>query len=153
MTLEEAVQKIEVQRKKGWSFEIHADSEGWHVQTVGNGLATGMGGGTTLEAALEIALEQALAMVDDPDILILRYGDRIKKVAGEVFGQEVEVDDFEVLNDGDYGPLRIGLHVKPKVEPKVYVDLELKFFTRLEMEFPKEAYVSFTCTTEWPGDK
>lgn len=153
MTVEEAVQKIEEQRKKGWFFEIHADVEGWGVRTVGKGLATGNGTGSTLEAALDIALNEAFSMVDDPEVMILRYGDRIKKVAGEVFGQDVVVEDFELEENFDLGPLRIGLRVIPKIEPKPYVDLELKFQERLIAEFPKEAYVSFTITTEWPEDE
>lgn len=153
MTHEEAVRKIDEQRKKGWFFEIHADVEGWGVRTVGMGLATGQGGGSTLEEALEFALKQAFSMEDDPEVLIKRHGDQIKKIAGEVFGEAVVIGDFEILDDCDLGPKRIGLHLTPKVNPEAYVDLELKFYGRLMDELPREAYHSFTCSEEWLEDQ
>lgn len=147
------MQEVQELREKGWQFRFASDGEGWWCRAVALGLAHGEGGGKTIEEAAEQALKTARSMEDDPKVLIKEYGPRIEKLAKEIFGEAAYQGIEPVESSEEDEPVQIAISVMPLVDPKAYVDLEVKFIHRLLEEFPRDFTRSFIIEVDWPEEK
>lgn len=148
MTLAE----IEEFRAKGWYFTFTGDEEGWMCTVTGKGLAHGQGSGETLEASADWAMRTARAMEDDPDVIIKKYGTQIENMANEVFGPGV-YQGLEAVRWEPCEPVRIAIGVAPKIEPKAYVDLEVKMIGRMVEELPREVSTALVFEVDWQDER
>lgn len=145
--------EVQALRSKGWQFQFASNGEDWWCRAVALGLAYGEGGGETLEKAAEEALKEARTMEDDPKVLIKEYGPRIEKLAKEIFGEAAYQGIEPVESPEEFEPVRIAMSLLQMVEPKAYMDLEVKFIHRMMDEFPKEFTRSFIIEVDYPDEK
>lgn len=147
------MQEVEDLRAKGWQFTFNGDTQGWWCRAVALGLAHGMGSGETIEKAAERALKTTRAMEDDPKVLIKEFGPRIERLAKEIFG-EAAYQGIEPVESPESGePVRIAMSILQMVQPKAYVDLEVKFIQRMIEEFPRDFTRSFIIEVDYSDEK
>lgn len=145
--------EIQELRNKGWHFQFASNGGDWWCSTVALGLAHGEGGGSTIEEAAEEAINAARAMEDDPKVLIASHGDKIEKLAKDIFGEKVfqGIEPVESAEEGE--PVRIALSLAPTISPKEYIDQEMKFLHEMMSQFPVEMNRALIIEVDWPDEK
>lgn len=144
----EALDAMESWIKKGWRFSVDGDSTGWTCDVVGAGLAYANCGGETFETAVELALQQATAMEDNPEVILARYEKTIIEICDKVFGKGALLG-FNIWEDKyDRGPRRIEYKIKSGTDVKLHVDQEEEFW-RATAHLPKEITDALRIDVKW----
>lgn len=151
MNKAEALAAIEERIKIGWRFTIDGDSQTWNCRAIGAGLAQADCGGSSFEAAVELALKHACAMEDDPQIVLSRYESTLKDLLIRVFGEKA-FKGFKIADEyGEIGPKRIEYTIKPDWDAKTQVDKEEQFW-KLSGHLPEEIQTPLRIKIEWPEE-
>jgi hypothetical protein len=145
------LEKIEELRAKGWFFDLKCDKTGWECVVLGIGLANGHCSGPSLQEAVEGALAQATAMVDDPEVFIKAHGKKIEELVKEQFGKDAFLG-LEAVEWEAEEPCRLCIRVKGGKDVSKTVDAESAFYTKAFECLPEEVAKALTFEIEWPEE-
>lgn len=148
---QETLSRIEELREKGWFFDLKCDKTGWECVVIGTGLACGRSSSPDFKEAVEQALTQATAMVDDPDVFIKAHGKKIEELVKEQFGKDAFLG-LEAVEWEAEEPCRLCIRVKGGKDVSKTVDAESAFYTKAFECLPEEVAKALTFEIEWPEE-
>lgn len=138
-------ERMEELRSKGWKFTLWGSKDGWSCLANGPGLAHSSAGGDSLADAVSHALDLALTMEDDPEVVVGVYETKIRERVLESFGGlpcrlKFRGGDFDFS-----GHIEIEVGVKVDLDSSDAADLvdrEIRFFKSLS-DLPADVVNAF----------
>lgn len=151
MTPQEAISKIDELSSKGWFFSLKVDRSGWECCVVGRGLAHGRFSSPSFRGAVEQALAQADAMVDDPQVFIKAHEAKIAELTKECFGPDSYLG-FEPVDWEPEEPCKLCVKVKASNDADKTVNAETAFYSKAMECLPREVFQALTFEFDFPEE-